>query len=81
MVRGDFIIYSGFQMDEIHYSNPQYPSPFPFPKFIVQNRQALYLGYAMRQLSLPLDLSSSELIKTTWFQDILATLRVSQEPA
>ncbi|QLE50821.1 DNA cytosine methyltransferase [Nostoc sp. C057] len=35
----------------------------------------------MRQLSLSFDLSSSEPINTTWFQDILAILRVSQEPA
>lgn len=35
----------------------------------------------MQQLSLFLDLSSSEPINTTWFQDILAILRVRQEPA
>ncbi|MEH2354557.1 DNA cytosine methyltransferase [Nostoc sp.] len=35
----------------------------------------------MRQLSLSFNLSSSEPINTTWFQDILAILRVSQEPA
>ena len=35
----------------------------------------------MRQLSLSFDLSSSEPINTTWFQDILAILKVSQEPA
>ncbi|MCC5613492.1 DNA cytosine methyltransferase [Nostoc sp. CHAB 5836] len=35
----------------------------------------------MRQLSLSFDLSGSEPINTTWFQDILAILKVSQEPA
>ncbi|MBD2522933.1 DNA cytosine methyltransferase [Nostoc sp. FACHB-133] len=35
----------------------------------------------MRQLSLSFDLSSSEPINTTWFQDILAILKVSQEAA
>jgi DNA (cytosine-5)-methyltransferase 1 len=35
----------------------------------------------MRQLSLSLDLSGSQPINTTWFQDILAILKVRQEPA
>ncbi|YAF98424.1 MAG: DNA cytosine methyltransferase [Nodularia sp. CChRGM 3473] len=41
---------------------------------------SICIGSAMEQLSLPLNLSTSESINKTWFQDILAILGVRQEP-